>query len=183
VVKLTGSLSRLLDIVVASLVNNLRFQRLYFEAFVHLVRMGVLVPALDGFEEIFVETSEADAISSLGNLISHLQGDGSLVIAARKAYFEFRSLRAQARLLDSLPNVDVSFGRVGLCRWSEEEFTTYATLAGLEDAKQFYDSVCEIVEVGHPLLTRPVLVRRLVELAKGAGNEFISGLRPKANSA
>jgi hypothetical protein len=170
------------DIVVASLVNNLRFQRLYFEAFVHLVRMGVLVPALDGFEEIFVETSEADAISSLGSLISHLKGDGSLLIAARKAYFEFRSLRAQARLLDSLPNIDVSFGRVGICRWSEEEFIKYATLAGLKEAKRLYDAVCEIVEADHPLLTRPVLVRRLVELALGTGMEFISGLRPKANS-
>jgi hypothetical protein len=170
------------DIVVASLVNNLRFQRLYFEAFLHLVRMGVLVPALDGFEEIFVETSEADAISSLGNLISHLKGDGSLLIAARKAYFEFRSLRAQARLLDSLPNIDVSFGRVGICRWSEEEFTKYATLAGLQDGKRFYDAVFEIVGADHPLLTRPVLVRRLVELALGSGTEFISGLRPKAHS-
>jgi len=170
------------DIVVASLVNNLRFQRLYFEAFLHLVRMGVLVPALDGFEEIFVETSEADAISSLGNLISHLKGDGSLLIAARKAYFEFRSLRAQARLLDSLPNIDVSFGRVGICRWSEQEFIKYATLAGLKEAKRFHDAVCEIVGTDHPLLTRPILVRRLVELALGAGTEFISGLRPKAHN-
>lgn len=170
------------DIVIASLVNNLRFQRLYYEAFLHLVRMGVLVPALDGFEEIFVETSEADAISSLGNLISNLKGDGSLLIAARKAYFEFRSLRAQARLLDSLPNIDVAFGRVGICRWSEEEFTKYATLSGLEDGKRFYDTVCEIVGAEHPLLTRPVLIRRLVELALGSGTEFISGLRPKAHS-
>ncbi len=145
------------DVVVASLVNQLRFQRLYFEAFIHLVRMGVLVPALDGFEEIFVETSEAEAISSLGNLIMHLQGDGALLIAARKAYFEYRNLRAQARLLDSLPGVDVAFGRVGLCRWSEEEFIGYATLVGLEDAKQFYDAFREILDADHPLLTRPVL--------------------------
>jgi hypothetical protein len=170
------------DVVVASLVNQLRFQRLYFEAFIHLVRMGVLVPALDGFEEIFVETSEAEAISSLGNLIRHLQGDGALLIAARKAYFEYRNLRAQARLLDSLPGVDVAFGRVGLCRWSEEEFISYATLVGLEDAKQFYDAFREILEVDHPLLTRPVLVRRLVQLAIATGTEFIAQLRPNANN-
>lgn len=170
------------DVIVASLVNHLRFQRLYFEAFVHLVRMGVLVPALDGFEEIFVETSEADAISSLGNLIRHLRGEGSLLIAARKAYFEFRSLRAQARLLDSLPGVDVAFGRVGLCRWHREEFTEYATLKGLENADQFYNAVTEVLDPKHPLLTRPVLVRRLVELAMASGMEFIAQLRPHANT-
>jgi hypothetical protein len=170
------------DVVVASLVNHLRFQRLYFDAFIHLVRMGVLVPALDGFEEIFVETSEAEAISSLGNLIRHLQGDGALLIAARKAYFEFRNLRSQARLLDSLPGVDVAFGRVSLQRWSRKEFVAYATLAGLRDADGFYEEVCEILDAAHPLLTRPVLVRRLVQLALATGREFIAQLRPNANN-
>jgi hypothetical protein len=170
------------DVVIASLVNHLRFQRLYFEAFIHLVRMGVLVPALDGFEEIFVETSEAEAISNLGNLIRHLQGDGALLIAARKAYFEFRNLRSQARLLDSLPGADVAFGRVSLKRWSRTEFIDYATLVGLEDASQFYEQVCVVLDAAHPLLTRPVLVRRLVELAVAAGAGFIAELRPNANN-
>lgn len=170
------------DVVVASLVNHLRFQRLYFDAFIHLVRMGVLVPALDGFEEIFVETSEAEAISSLGNLIRHLQGDGALLIATRKAYFEFRNLRSQARLLDSLPGADVAFGRVSLRRWSPSEFVDYATLVGLDDADKFYEAVCEILDATHPLLTRPVLVRRLVQLALASGSDFIAQLRPNANN-
>jgi hypothetical protein len=170
------------DVIVASLVNHLRFQRLYFDAFMHLVRMGVIVPALDGFEEIFVETSEAEAISSLGSLISHLKGDGALLIAARKAYFEFRSMRSQARLLDSLPGVDVTFGRVSLRRWSRTEFVRYATLVGLENADRFYEEVCEILDAGHPLVTRPILVRRLVELALAAGKEIIAELRPNANN-
>lgn len=170
------------DVVVASLVNHLRFQRLYFDAFIHLVRMGVLVPALDGFEEIFVETSETEAISNLGNLIRHLQGDGALLIAARKAYFEFRNMRSQARLLDSLPGVDVAFGRVGLRRWSRAEFVNYATLVGLENADSFYEEVCGILDATHPLVTRPVLVRRLVQLAMASGTEFIAQLRPNANN-
>src|SRR5207245_686027 len=53
------------DVIVASLMNQLRFQRLYFDAFVELVRMGVIIPALDGFEEVFVETAEGDADKDL----------------------------------------------------------------------------------------------------------------------
>ncbi len=108
------------DVIVASLMNRLRFQRLYFDAFIELVRMGVLIPALDGFEEVFVETSDGDAVSSLGTLIRQLAGDGTLLIAARKAYFEFRSLETQARLLESLPNLDVAFARLRLERWGKD---------------------------------------------------------------
>lgn len=38
------------DIVIASIVNNLRF-RFYYESFIELVRLGFIVPAFDGFEE------------------------------------------------------------------------------------------------------------------------------------
>ena len=36
------------DVVVSALVNRLRFQLLYYDAFLELVRLGVLVPAFDG---------------------------------------------------------------------------------------------------------------------------------------
>lgn len=54
------------DVVMAAFMNQLRFQRLYYDGFLQLVRMGVLVPALDGFEEIFVETSEGEAVTVSG---------------------------------------------------------------------------------------------------------------------
>ncbi len=169
------------DVVVASLVNQLRFQRLYFDAFIQMVRMGVLVPALDGFEEIFVETSEGDAISSLGTLIRQLRGEGAILIAARRAYFEFRRLQTQARLLDGLPDVDVAFGRVGLHRWSRDEFVTYAKLNGVNSPHEMYESVARVLAPDHPLLTRPILVRRLIEIAKSGGFS-IDELRPRANN-
>src|SRR4029077_1840672 len=36
------------DVVVAALVNRLRFQLFYYDAFLELVRLGVLVPAFAG---------------------------------------------------------------------------------------------------------------------------------------
>lgn len=172
------------DIVVAALMNQLRFQRLYFDSFMQLVRMGFLVPALDGFEEIFVENAEGDAISSLGSLIHQLRGQGSLLIAARKAYFEFQSLKNQAKLLDGLRGADVSFGRVALCRWTEDEFTEYAELNGVSraDAGKVHESISTILGIDHPLVTRPVLVRRVIEIINDSGTGFLSELRPQANS-
>lgn len=46
------------DAVIAALVNKLRFNYLYFDAFIELVRMGAVVPAFDGYEEMLVEGSK-----------------------------------------------------------------------------------------------------------------------------
>jgi len=168
------------DVVVAALMNQLRFQRLYFDAFVELVRMGVIIPALDGFEEVFVETSDGDAVSSLGTLIRQMSGDGSLLIAARKAYFEYRRLETQVKLLDALPDVDVAFSRVRLRRWKKEEFVTYAILNGIREGARLYSEITNRVSEDHPLVTRPVLIKRLVEIAQGYEDfSFIASIRPE----
>ena len=90
------------DVVVAALVNRLRFQLLYYDAFLELVRLGVLVPAFDGFEEMIVETSSGEAISALGNLVGQLRSSGTLLVAARRAYFDYSSFKSQARLFDAI---------------------------------------------------------------------------------
>ena len=124
--------------------NQLRFQRLYFDAFIELVRMGVLVPALDGFEEIFVETSEGDAVSSLGMLIRQMHGEGTPLIAARRAYFEFRAaFKHKQDSLDAIHDADVAFGRVSIQRWSRTEVLTYSKLEGVPDPEKFWCSRCK----------------------------------------
>src|SRR5579863_3689103 len=170
------------DVVMAAFMNQLRFQRLYYDAFLQLVRMGVLIPALDGFEEIFVETSEGEAVTGLGTLIRQLGGEGTLLIAARKAFFEFHRLETQARLIDTLPDVDVGFGRVSLWRWTRSEFLEYCQKQGLQNAEQLYDGLSARVRQDHPLLTRAVLVKRVVELAKASGPGFVSTLTPQTTN-
>lgn len=171
------------DVVMAAFMNQLRFQRLYYDAFLQLVRMGVLIPALDGFEEIFVETSEGEAVTGLGTLIRQLGGEGTLLIAARKAFFEFRRLETQARLIDTLPDVDVGFGRVSLRRWTKAEFLEYCQKRGLKDAEELYDRLSARIRSDHPLLTRAVLVRRIVELAKASGSDFVNTLPQQATDS
>jgi uncharacterized protein YjbI with pentapeptide repeats len=86
-------------------------------------------------------------------------------------------------ILDGLPDVDVAFGRVALRRWSKAEFVHYAELTGVDNAAQLYGEVASILPTDHPLLTRPVLVKRLVELANASSDtSFVEGLRPKANT-
>jgi hypothetical protein len=158
------------DVVVAALVNRLRFQLLYFEAFLELVRMGAVVPAFDGFEEMIVESSSGEALSALGTLVGGLRSSGTLLIAARKAYFEYGGLRTQAKLLESIGSNAVAFARLALDRWNREQFLAYAQKRQLGDGEGLYRLVADRLTEQHPLLTRAVLVKRLVDVAGSASS-------------
>ncbi len=114
------------DAVIAALVNKLRFNYLYFDAFILLVRMGAIIPAFDGYEEMLVEGSKGEAVSALGNLVQSLESSGTVFIAARKAFFEYLSFKTQARLLDAIGDQSASFSRLALLRWNKTQFCDMA---------------------------------------------------------
>lgn len=155
------------DAVIAALVNKLRFNYLYFDAFIELVRMGAVVPAFDGYEEMLVEGSKGEAISALGNLVQALNSSGTIFIAARKAFFDYLSFKTQARLLDAIGDRSASFSRLELSRWNKEQFCEYGRLRRVERPEEIYDTVSVRLGADHPLLTRAVLVRRLFDVAEG----------------
>ena len=159
------SFMRLDDIIVADMSNRYRFMT-YFQAFIELVRLNVIVPALDGFEEVFEERSSGEGASSLGRLIGELDGCGRLLVAARKAYFEIKSFAVQAKLYDSFgASGAVDFSRLSLERWSKSQFIDYASKRGLPNGVSLFHSVSERLGSNHPLLTRAVLAGRLVSVA------------------
>jgi hypothetical protein len=153
------------DITVGALQNRYRFPFLYYESFLSLVRMGVIVPAFDGFEEMFVENSSGEALSAMGILVTALDSRGSLVIATRKAYFEFESLKTQEKLFDAIRSYAVGFGKLELHRWGRKQFLAYCVKRDVPQAEEIFDRVSERIGAEHSLLTRPVLIRRLVDIA------------------
>lgn len=156
------------DITVGVLQNRYRFPFLYYQSFLALVRMGVLVPAFDGFEEMFVESSSGEALSAMGILVSSLESRGAMLVAARKAYFEFENLRAKERLFDTIRGYSVGFAKLELQRWGRSQFIDYCINRGLDDADSLYDRVSERLSPDHALLTRAVLVKRLVDVAQNS---------------
>lgn len=153
------------DVVIAALANRLRFQMFYFDGFLELVRLGAIIPAFDGFEEMFVESSSGEALSALGNLGRALGSRGTVLVAARKAYFEYESFSAQARLFDGMGGESVSFARVGLTRWTLAQFEHYASQRAIREPRVLFDKVASRFGSEHPLLTRAVLVKRLIDVA------------------
>jgi len=158
------------DIVVAELVNRFRFHLFHYQAFLEMVRLGVLVPAFDGFEEMFVAGSSGEALSALGNLLTDLESSGSVLVAARIAYFHYRNFEVQARLFDSIKSASVDFAQLNLLRWDRARFLTYSRRRGLSDGRRVYEQVRSCLGTeDHPVLTRPVLVSRLLDVAADNG--------------
>ena len=154
------------DITVGALQNKYRFPFLYYNSFLALVRMGVIVPAFDGFEEMFVENSSGEALSAMGILVGALNSTGAVVVAARKAYFEFENLRAQERLYDTISSYSVSFSKLEINRWSKKQFLEYCVKKSVVNGEDIYHKVAERLGTDHSLLTRPVLVCPLIDIAQ-----------------
>jgi len=153
------------DITIGALQNRYRFPFLYYNSFLALVKMGVIIPAFDGFEEMFVESSSGEALSAMGILVGSLESQGGMVVAARKAYFEFENLRTQERLFDSIRSYSVGFGKVELVRWTKHQFIAYCENREVKNPQELYIKVSERLGTEHALLTRAVLVKRLIDVA------------------
>lgn len=172
---------RLDNIIAAGLLNQLRTRRFYLDGFIHLVRLGYLVPALDGFEEVFVEGA-GEAVSSLGTLIRDMRGEGTMLIAARTAYFEYKRLDSQARLFDTISNeFEFGFGKLALAPWGRDEFVKCCRLSGLAEAENVYQTLLDrLGDPNHALLTRAFFVTRIADLATADGGlAFLRNLQPK----
>lgn len=168
------------DAVIAALVNKLRFNYLYYEAFINLVRMGAIVPAFDGYEEMLVEGAKGEAISALGNLVQNLDSSGTLIVASRKAFFEYVSFRTQARLLDAIGDRSASFSRLAIGRWSKEKFVQYGIKRKCEASEEVFETIANRLSPDHPLLTRAVLVQRLFDvLGRDFNQEKLIGMLGK----
>ena len=87
-----------------------------------LTRHGLLVPIVDGFDELLGSAGYGDAFSSLRDFLGSLAGSGLVIASARSSFFdvEFSGRR-------SLESADASFRVVPLTlnRWGDNEFTEY----------------------------------------------------------
>lgn len=163
------SFLRLDDMIIGSVANNYKFRGLYIDSFLELVKYGFVVPAFDGFEEMFVVGSSGEAVSSLGNLLANLNSMGLLIVSARTAYFEIRDFESQARLFDGIRDGAASFARLKLQRWNEAQFVSYWNERGRSKPQETFDALAhKLGSSSHPLLTRAVLVRRLADIADNA---------------
>lgn len=62
--------------------------RLTYHSVATLARLGILVPVIDGFDELLGVSGYDDAFSSLSGFLDDLEGEGCVLASARSTYYE-----------------------------------------------------------------------------------------------
>jgi len=89
-----------------------------------LVRLGVLIPVIDGFDELLGVGGYEDAFSSLAAFIEELDGGGQLIASARSTYYE-QEFVARANRVSALGSQVWKQIPVEVLAWGDVEFASY----------------------------------------------------------
>jgi len=148
-----------------------------YHAVATLVRNGILVPIIDGFDELLGVGGFEDAFSSLALFMEELDGEGQIVASARSSYYEQEFL-SRANRVSSLGGQYWVQVPVEVLSWGESEFDDYveqyaARLGLLPESKEEFKVSISRVFAGEneQFRLKPLFVARTVELV-AAGVEF-----------
>lgn len=145
-----------------------------FSGIAPLTRAGILVPVIDGFDELIGPVGYDDAFQSLGRFLDSLNGKGQLVTAARSTYYE-REFQARVRQ-HAQHDRSWSLDTVTLLPWREDERRQALDL--LVKAQTVEPTPEAIEEARRVLCTRDDQLDRFFELpffAIHAANAILAG--------
>jgi hypothetical protein len=97
-----------------------------------LTRLGLVVPIIDGFDELLGDRGYRDAFASLSTMIGRLHGQGTIVASARSTFHHFSSFGAQAhRYASDTDSVAWRMHPLQLRPWAEQEVLSYLRNVGV----------------------------------------------------
>ena len=136
-----------------------------------LSQLGVLVPVIDGFDELLGVSGYDDAFSSLAGFLEQLHGDGQILASARSTYYEEEFLERAGRA-SATGDQEWSHVPVKIQEWSDEDRRNYLDKWIEEkgwcssDAEAFRERVTNNFS-GHrraALALKPLFFTRVVDL-------------------
>ena len=118
-----------LDDAVALVLQDLNAHFTY-RALATLTRHRLIVPIVDGFDELLGAGGGGEAVQALTRFLTRLDGRGTMVVSSRSTYFDFGRIRTQA---DRYRTSDANFEIVpaDLLPWTENEMCSYLDSNGL----------------------------------------------------
>ena len=162
------SLSRL-DEAMARELDDLR-AKFPYSAVVPLVRRGLLIPVVDGFDELLGSGGYDEAFSSLAAFVARLDRSGVVVASARSSFFDYNNFREYARRFGYDGRLGYGVDTVDLKPWDDtqaDEFvSSRANGCDSADSTQVLADFRKLrSELDDPeLLSKPFYVSRVTEL-------------------
>lgn len=161
-------LRKLDEVIMYEMAGNLHIPGIYTQSILTLMRSGLLILGVDGFDELAVETEGEKAIGSFSNLIRSLDGQGTLIAASRRTFFNTQDYLTHHGLISEVAEEPCFFDELRLQNWTEKECVEYLGYqTGPSIAKAEYDNI--VTYLGHdtnnPLVERPFLFTSIVDYA------------------
>ncbi len=155
---------RLDEVILGTLSRSYRYHACYLEGFMELIKRGVVVLGLDGFEEMAVQGAEGDVISSLGSLIRDFDSCGQVVFSTRTAYYAYTNLKSRIAFSGLQNDYEFELNEVQLKKWGSSQFIELMKNYGWSEgeAKQYRSLLGRALGEDHPVLTRAVLAHMLI---------------------
>lgn len=146
--------------------GDLRITGLYYNSIITLIKNGLIILGIDGFDELAAEKGGDVALGSLTNLVSELSGDGILIAASRRTFFDTQDYIQRAGLMNQKISSDCEFNEIRLQNWGEKQCVDYLNRY-YNDAQIEYNSLKSLFlsTSNHPLLERPFLFTKIVSFA------------------
>lgn len=134
-----------------------------------LVRIGVLVPVIDGFDELIGVGGYDDAFSSISAFIEELDGLGSVLASARSTYYEHEFL-SRANRVSSLGAQIWQLRSIAVKAWSDAERDAYVERKSADRplSREQREGIAQAVRKifageNEALGTKPLFVARTVD--------------------
>ncbi len=144
-----------------------------------LTQLGILVPVIDGFDELLGVSGYDDAFSSLAGFLEQLHGDGQLLVSARSTYYEEEFLERAGRA-SATGDQAWSHVPVQIQEWSEEDQQNYLNKWieqkgwSSSEAETFRKRVTHTFKDDPALALKPLFFTRVVQVLQH-DSSFSSG--------
>ena len=136
-----------------------------------LTRVGVLVPVIDGFDELLGVVGYDDAFSSLAIFLNQLNGEGKLIASARSAYYQEEFLKRASQV--SVDGIQYwSHTPVTIHSWNQQDQdafireTARINLLSDEDQRTLKKHVSGAFNQNQQLASKPLFFAKLTELLR-----------------
>ncbi len=133
-----------------------------------LVRQGLIVPVIDGFDELLGAAGYGDAFGSLHQFLDQLAGFGVLVVSARSSFYDVEFLGRE--LLEAGRSSAYDIVPVTLRPWGDEELFQYLARARNSASISETDqkAVFELAARDRELLAKPFFASGFAEYVDSA---------------
>ena len=136
-----------------------------------LTRVGLLVPVIDGFDELLGVSGYDDAFNSLSTFLEQLEGDGLLVASARSVYYEEEFLSRASRA-STMGSQAWSHVPVKILPWEDRDRRMFLdALAERESLPQeeretLEERISRVFQENEELASKPLFFAKTVDLLR-----------------